>query len=76
MNSNEGVSHNSSYGPSFGESCDICIYSDFVNSDSYSDFPCRYNDILGKGRSIFTGDFNNSNTNFRLKEIEVFKLYK
>ena len=74
---NEGVYHNSGYGPTFGSNCDIGIgISDFLNSDAYTDFPCRYVDSLGKGRSIFTGDFNNDNTAFRLKEIEVFQLFK
>ena len=73
---NEGVYHNSSYGPTFGSACDIAIYSDFVNQDSTTDFPCRYVDSLGKGRSIFTGDYNNDNSNFRIKEIEVFQLFK
>ena len=72
----EGVYHNSSYGPTFGSCCDITIPSDFINSDSCSDFPCRYTDNLGKGRSIFTGDSNNSNSNFRIKEIEVFRMFK
>lgn len=75
-NQNEGVYHSSSYGPTFGEGCDIYICSDFINSDSSSDFPCRYLDTLGKGKSIFTGDFNNNNANFRLKEIEVFQMFK
>ena len=70
---NEGVYHNISYGPSFGNGCDITIYDDFKNKKSYSDFPCRYKDILGKGRSIFTGD-NNSNNNMKIEEIEVFKI--
>ena len=74
---NEGVYHNSGYGPTFGSNCDIGIgISDFLNSDAQTDFPCRYVDSLGKGRSIFTGDFNNDNTTFRLKEIEVFQLFK
>ena len=74
---NEGVYHNSSYGPTFGDGCDISIgISDFLNSDANTDFPCRYNDSLGKGKSIFTGDFNNDNAKFRLKEIEVFQLFK
>ena len=74
---NEGVYHSSGYGPTFGSNCDIGIaISDFLNSDAYTDFPCRYVDSLGKGRSIFTGDFNNDNTAFRLKEIEVFQLFK
>ena len=75
-NPNEGVHHSSSYGPTFGEYCDLGITSDFINSDSSSDFPCRYVDTLGKGKSIFTSDFNNNNGSFRLKEIEVFKLFK
>ena len=77
QNENEGVYHNSNYGPTLGNNCDIgtCI-SDFVNSDTLTDFPCRYVDSLGKGRSIFTGDFNNNTQKFRLKEIEVFQLFK
>ena len=71
----EGVRHHSSFGPSFGDGCDIRIYSDFANKDSDTDFPCRYADTLGKGRSIFSGDFNNG-TDFRIKEIEVFQIYK
>ena len=72
----EGVYHDSNYGPTFGEACDIYICSDFLNSDSSTDFPCRYVDTLGKGKSIFTGDFNNNNAKFRLKEIEVFQVFK
>ena len=75
-NEKEGVYHASDKGPTFGSCCDITTYSDFLNSDSYTDFPCRYADSLGKGKSIFTGDFNNSNTNFRLREIEVFQIIK
>ena len=75
-NENEGVYHSSGYGPTFGEGCDIYINSDFLNSDSSTDFPCRYIDCLGKGKSIFTGDFDNSTTKYRLKEIEVFQLFK
>ena len=75
-NSGEGVGHYKDYGPTFGACCDITIASDFINSDSSSDFPCRYNDTLGKGRSVFTSNFDNNKGNFRLKEIEVFKLFK
>ena len=74
--SSEGIHHSKDYGPTFGSYCDIGIASDFVNSDSNSDFPCRYQDTLGKGKSIFTGNFDNNKSNFRLKEIEVFKLLK
>ena len=39
-------------------------------------FLVDYSDSLGKGKSIFTGDYINNTTNFRLKEIEVFQLFK
>ena len=65
----------SSYGPDFGCGADIyTLYSSNNSSASY--FPNSYQDILGKGKSIFTGDLNNSNGNINLKEIEVFKIYK
>jgi len=69
-NSNYSLQNASNYGPIFG-GCDIAI--SFPSSHSIS-FPCFYGDTLGKGKSIFTGDNNNSN--FNLKEIEVFKLIK
>ena len=75
-NKDQGVSHKKEKGPTFGEGCDINISQDFINNDSSSDFPCRYKDNLGKGKSIFTGDFNNSKSTFRLKEIEVFQIFK
>ena len=64
------------YGPSFGYYNDIAIYTDFLNSNSNSYFPSRYEDILGKGRSIFTGDLNNKNDIIKIIEIEVFKVFK
>ena len=60
----------SNYGPTFGGGHDICIG---FNSN-YTGLGHSYNDILGKGYSIFKG--NNDNDNFNLKEIEVFKLIK
>ena len=60
-----------SYGPTFGGHD---IYTN--KSGTYASFPHSYQDILGKGRSIFTGDLNNSNCYFNLKEIEVFKIFK
>ena len=59
----------SSYGPCFGD--DIPILFD---SDDYTNFPYSYEDVLGKGYSIFKGV--NDNNKFNLKEIEVFKLIK
>ena len=75
-NSGNNVYHGGSYGPLFGNECDFYIYSNFGNNNySASIFPRSYQDILGKGKSIFTGDFNNNNNKFYIKEMEVFKLY-
>jgi len=61
----------STYGPTFGG------HDIYTNKEgSYADFPVYYQDSLGKGKSIFTGDLNNSNRYFNLKEIEVFKIFK
>ena len=60
----------SGYGPIFGAGHDIYIYF----SSNSSNFPNSYQDTLGKGKSIFSGD--NNSGNFNLKEIEVFKLIK
>ncbi len=65
---------NSNYGPTFGGGYDICIPSDFLEGSPYSGFPYSYNDSLGYGKAIFTG--NSNSENFKLHEIEVFKLLK
>ena len=71
-NTNYSIYDHSEKGPTFGGGFDI-----HTNKDgSYANFPHSYKDILGKGKSIFTGDLNNSNSNFKLKEIEVFKIFK
>jgi len=72
-NTSYSIFDNSSYGPTFGGGHDICIK---YNNSPYSNFSHSYQDILGKGKSIFTGDINNSNSKFNLKEIEVFKIFK
>ena len=68
------VFHGITHGAHFGG--DIKIFEDFNNTDSRSQFPDDYEDSLGKGKSIFTGDLNNNNRDFKVKEIEVFKLIK
>ena len=73
-NTNNDVSHYSNCGPEFFG--DIYIKSDFNNTNTTSDFPNSYDDILGKGKSIFTGEIDNNKTSFKVKEIEVFKLSK
>ena len=69
--SNQGVSiyDHSSYGPTFGGGFDISTFNSI-----YTNFPNSYQDVLGKGYSIFKGDKDKNNYN--LKEIEVFKLIK
>ena len=68
--------HRGDLGPTFNN--DICIYDDYLNEKSdysaYSSFPENYNDTTGKGKIIFTG--NNKENNFKIKEIEVFKVSK
>ena len=73
-NSGDEVYHHRDYGPLFGYGPDIASYSDFINKDFCSIFPQKYEDILGKGNSIFTGDLNKNTERFKIKEIEVLKL--
>ena len=76
-NSSYSVFHYSNYGPTFGGGFDIYISNDYLNNNSsYSYIGHSYEDVLKKGCSIFTGDKNNNNHNFKLKELEVFKLSK
>ena len=70
-NTNYSIYDDSNGGPNFGYGHDFRIY--FDNYD-YSSFPNSYQDSLGKGKSIFTGDNNTSQ--LKIKEIEVFKLIK
>ena len=57
-NSSRSVYHYNNRGPCFGYGCEIYIYEDFIKQDSYSYFPSAYQDVLNKGKSIFTGDLN------------------
>ena len=71
----EGIYNYKDYGTLFGSN-DIYIRKDFMKEKSCTSFPKEYQDILGKGKSIFTGDLNNNNENFTVKEIEIFKPIK
>ena len=71
-NSTYSILDRSDFGPRFGSD----IYVLYSSNPTYAGFPSYYQDILGKGRSIFTGDLNNNNYYFNLKEIEVFKIFK
>ena len=75
-NDNHEIKHYSGYGPAFGTGHDLGINSDILNSGGWTNFPYTYQDSLGKGKTIFTGDFNNSVNSFKVKEIEVFKIFK
>jgi len=66
-NTNHSIYDYSTFGPTFGGGHDIYY--------TYSNFPHSYQDILGKGKSIFTGDLNNNNNSLKIKEIEVFKIF-
>ena len=68
------VLHGTKYGPYFGSNYDLGFYTTFSDNSNKSGFPSSYQDVIGKGKSIFTGDINNNNKNFKLKEIEIFKL--
>ena len=76
-NNNDGkeVYHGKEYGPVFGENGrDFCSYSNIKEDEAYSNFPKSFQDVLGKGKSIFTS--NENKQKFSIKEIEVFKLFK
>ena len=67
------VYHYSGYGPTFGGNHDLKIDNNYLNNNSsYCSLGYSYPDVLGKGNSIFSGDA--STNNFKLKELEVFKL--
>ena len=72
------VYHDANYGPVFGAGTDLYFGDNSGNftlqNSNGSKFPCSYEDSLGKGRTVFTGDFNNNNQYIKIKEIEVFRL--
>ena len=75
QNLENAVCHHSGYGPWFGNGADLKIYDNYLNNKkSYSNLGNAYHDVLGKGRSIFTGNLNNDDNHIILKEFEAFKL--
>ena len=69
------IKHNYAKGPSFGSGHDLATNIDILKDGGWANFSSyTYKDTIGKGYSIFSG---NSNTpSFKIKELEVFKLYK
>ena len=76
QNTQYEITYNTDLGPSFGAGKDLLINKNYANDGGYSNFPKTFKDISRKGKSIFTGNLKNDIDNFRLKEIEVFKLSK
>ena len=75
INQNYSLYFKNDYGPTFDAGHDIYLQSDFYNSSShYFNFPHFYQDNLSKGFSTFSGQQNNKY--FKLKELEIFKLFK
>jgi len=71
------VKHNIDFGPAFGNGHDLGVYADILKDGGWTSFPDTYKDILGKGKSIFTGNSNNCDRCIiQIKEIEVFKIIK
>ena len=69
-NSGEEVYFDNGNGPCF---YDTWNYDDLKNrSEAY--FGDRYQDITGKGNSIFTGNTNNNERKISMDEVEVFKI--
>lgn len=65
-------------GPAFGSGTDLGIqeYGNNICGRGWSWFPHSFQDTLGFGKSIFTGDLDNNNAIFEIKEVEVFKVIK
>ena len=77
LDQKENIRHSKDKGPTFGGyNADFACYEDFNIKDDFSAFPGKYKDILKKGKSIFTGNFDNKIEKFKIKEIEVFKPFK
>ena len=65
-------------GPAFGSGTDLGIQEDINKrcGKGWSWFPHTFKDTLGKGKSIFTGDLDNNNCIFEVKEVEIFRIIK
>ena len=77
LNCDRSIRHEKGEGPTFGgnpniTNPDIGVYSDYIKEESFSGFPESYKDTVGKGHSIFTGIKDHY---FKVKEIEVFKIF-
>ena len=65
----------------FGNDPNIGFHTDYSKKNNCRSYfghsGClSYQDSLGKGKSIFTGDLNNNTVYYKINEIEAFSLYK
>ena len=65
-------------GPAFGLGTDLGVQEDLNNicGRGWSWFPSTFQDTLGYGKSVFTGNADNNNVIFEIIEVEVFKVFK
>ena len=71
---NYEIRHYIGEGPAFGGGTDLGIHGDKYDLNGWTWFPHSFIDALGKGKSVFTGDIDNNNIHFKVKEVEVFKI--
>ena len=70
------VYHDWKSGPRFGLGSDLAFEENYtIIKKCWSYFPASYQDILGKGKTIFTGNVNKEEQYFILKELEVFEIF-
>ena len=76
QNQNNAIFLHLNYGPTFGNGYDLYICNNYLTSNnSYTNFGNNaYPDVLGRGKSIFTGEANNGNNKIIIKELEIFSL--
>ena len=75
-NNQKELKCNPKTGPIFGNGTDLGLKDDFLKKGGWTYLGDTYPDVLGKGRSIFTGDSDNTNNLFKVKEVEAFLLIK
>jgi len=60
-------------GPAFGGGTDLGVHGNNIVKSGWSWFPHSFKDTLGKGNTIFTGNLEKNNIDFKIEEVEVFK---
>ena len=75
---NYAIRNHIDFGPAFGGGVDLGIQEDLNNicGKGFAYFPHTFADTLGYRKSVFTGNSDNNNVIFEIKEVEVFKVFK